>query len=273
VSWSPPRALGPDSGRARRHLSVAPPVAGLPELQSWFAHELGTASPVGVTPPTPSDVIVLPGSQSGLSSIFRALVGGGQPLLMESPTYWGAITAAVQAGVRVIPVPTGPKGPDPQELHRAFDETGARMFYAQPTYANPTGAQLPAASRGARRRDAARLADTPAQRPRSAPRAPRSSRQQPERARPDGAHRPRAHRRTESVGTPARTGFVSLRTGDRSLHTVPTEFAQAADQPQHRWEGLRWPIRGSRSARWAARPGAQPARRCTFPGDPSKQNA
>jgi DNA-binding transcriptional MocR family regulator len=118
-----------------------PPVAGLPELQSWFAHELGSFSPVGIAPPTPSDVIVLPGSQSGLSSIFRALVAGGQPLLMESPTYWGAITAAAQAGVRVVPVPTGPDGPDPAELDRAFAETGARLFYAQPTYANPTGVQ------------------------------------------------------------------------------------------------------------------------------------
>ncbi len=118
-----------------------PPVAGLPELQSWFAHELGAMTPVGITPPTPSDVIVLPGSQSGLSSIFRALATGDQPLLMESPTYWGAISAAAQAGVRVVPVPASPEGPDPDELARAFDETGARLFYAQPTYANPTGAQ------------------------------------------------------------------------------------------------------------------------------------
>ena len=118
-----------------------PPVAGLPELQSWFAHELGRSSPVGIALPTPSDVVVLPGSQSGLSSIFRALVADGQPLLLESPTYWGAITAAAQAGVRVVPVPAGPDGPDPAELDRAFADTGARVFYAQPTYANPTGAQ------------------------------------------------------------------------------------------------------------------------------------
>jgi DNA-binding transcriptional MocR family regulator len=121
-----------------------PPAAGLPELQSWFAHELGASTPIGITPPTPSDVIVLPGSQSGLSSIFRALVGSGQPLLMESPTYWGAILAAAQAGVRVVPVPSGTDGPDPEELARAFEETGARLFYAQPNYANPTGAQWPA---------------------------------------------------------------------------------------------------------------------------------
>ena len=118
-----------------------PPVAGVPELQSWFAQELAAMTPVGITPPSPADVIVLPGSQSGLSSVFRALATGDQPLLLESPTYWGAIAAAAQAGVRVVPIPTSPEGPDPDEVARAFDESGARLFYAQPTYANPTGAQ------------------------------------------------------------------------------------------------------------------------------------
>ncbi len=109
-----------------------PPVAGTPELQTWFAAELGTA--------TPGDVIILPGSQSGLSTAFRALVGAGKPLLVESPTYWGALLAAAQTGVRVVPVPSGSGGPDPDDLARAFDTTGARAFYAQPTFANPTGA-------------------------------------------------------------------------------------------------------------------------------------
>lgn len=127
-------------GRGAAALS-RPPAAGLPELQAWFATELGAQCPVGVSPPAPSDVVVLPGSQSGLSSVFRGLVARGQPLLLESPTYWGAITAAAQAGVRVVPVPSDASGPDPVELDRAFDETGARLLYAQPTWANPTGAQ------------------------------------------------------------------------------------------------------------------------------------
>jgi DNA-binding transcriptional MocR family regulator len=67
---------------------------------------------------------------------------------MESPTYWGAILAAQQAGVRIVPLPSGPAGPDPVELARAFEETGARVFDAQANYANPTGAQWPAALRG-----------------------------------------------------------------------------------------------------------------------------
>ncbi|MTE17774.1 aminotransferase class I/II-fold pyridoxal phosphate-dependent enzyme [Streptomyces sp. TRM43335] len=118
-----------------------PPAAGLPELQSWFAAELGAMTPVGLTPPTPSDVVVFPGSQSGLNTAFRALVGAGRPLLMESPTYWGAILAAAQAGARVVPVPSGAHGPDPDELARAFERTGARVFYAQPNFANPSGAR------------------------------------------------------------------------------------------------------------------------------------
>ncbi|MET8369788.1 PLP-dependent aminotransferase family protein [Micromonospora profundi] len=122
-----------------------PPAAGLPELQTWFAGELAAVTPAGVTPPTASDVTILPGSQSGLTSVFRALVGPGQPLLIESPTYWGALLAARQAGVRLVPVPSGPAGPDPRELARAFAETSARLFYAQPNHANPTGARWPVA--------------------------------------------------------------------------------------------------------------------------------
>jgi len=118
-----------------------PPAAGLPELQAWFAGELGAVTPADVAAPTPRDVIVLPGSQSGLSAVFRALVGRSQPVVMESPTYWGAIQAATRAGVRIVPVPSGGGGPDPEELSRAFAESGARVFYAQPSYANPTGTQ------------------------------------------------------------------------------------------------------------------------------------
>lgn len=117
------------------------PAAGLPDLQAWFASEIAAAAPVGVTPPTARDVLIIAGSQSGLSSIFRALVGRGQPLLVESPTYWGALLAAEQAGVTLVPVPSGASGPDPDEVQRAFAATGARALYCQPNFANPTGTQ------------------------------------------------------------------------------------------------------------------------------------
>ena len=122
------------------------PVTGMPELQDWFAHELAAAAPAGITPPTARDVLIISGSQSGLSSIFRAVVGTGRPLVIESPTYWGAMLAAEQAGVTLVPVPSGPHGPGPDEVERALERTGARAFYAQPTFANPTGGQWPSAT-------------------------------------------------------------------------------------------------------------------------------
>lgn len=118
-----------------------PPTAGLPDLQSWFASQLGAITPSGLTTPVASDVVILPGSQSGLSTLFRTLVGAGQPLLIESPSYWGAMLAAAQVGVQLIPIPSGTRGPNPEDLDRAFRQTGARAFYAQPNFANPSGGQ------------------------------------------------------------------------------------------------------------------------------------
>ncbi|WP_420114422.1 PLP-dependent aminotransferase family protein [Pseudactinotalea sp.] len=127
---------------ARSEAAVSrPPAAGLPELQSWFAAELGAITPAGLTTPAASDVVILPGSQSGLSTLFRTLVGVGRPLLIESPSYWGAMLAAAQVGVQLVPIPSGPRGPSPDDLDRAFAQTGARAFYAQPNFAHPTGGQ------------------------------------------------------------------------------------------------------------------------------------
>jgi DNA-binding transcriptional MocR family regulator len=141
----PERLVRAALGRAARSeaATARAPAAGLPELQSWFARDVAASTPAHITPPSARDVIILPGTQSGLSSLFRTLVTPGGSVLLESPTYWGAIVAAQQAAVTVVPVPSGPQGPDPQALDRAFGETGARVFYAQPNFANPTGAQWP----------------------------------------------------------------------------------------------------------------------------------
>ncbi len=138
----PERLLRAAFTRAARSEALLdrPPTAGLPELQSWFAAELESVTPAGTTPASPGEVVIIPGSQVGLITTFRSLVGAGGPLLMESPTYWGAILAAAQVGVEVVPVPSGPDGPDPEALERAFERSGARAFYAQPNFASPTGA-------------------------------------------------------------------------------------------------------------------------------------
>ena len=129
------------------HLSKRPPTAGLAPLRAWFASQVAAATPSQLHAVGPSDVLILPGSQAGLSLVFRAIAGQGGALLIESPSYWGATLAAAQAGVTLVPVASGPDGPDPEDVERAFARSGARAFYAQPTFANPHGASWPAQNR------------------------------------------------------------------------------------------------------------------------------
>jgi DNA-binding transcriptional MocR family regulator len=123
------------------------PLSGLPELRSWFAAELAPAGAAAAAPPAADDVVITPGGQSALSSIFRALAAPGDAIVMESPTYWGAMAAARQAGLRIVPIARGTGAPAAADLDDALGASGARLFYAQPHFANPTGALWTSAER------------------------------------------------------------------------------------------------------------------------------
>jgi DNA-binding transcriptional MocR family regulator len=70
------------------------------------------------------------------------LLPAGAPLLVESPTYPGALAAARAAGVRPVPVPTDHDGIIPSHLAEVFARTGAQALLCQPACHNPTGAML-----------------------------------------------------------------------------------------------------------------------------------
>ncbi|MDN6352466.1 MAG: GntR family transcriptional regulator, partial [Corynebacterium sp.] len=101
----PEKTVRQSLGRAARSDAAvtAAPRAGLQELRHWFAQDLAVQTPPGVTPVTATDVTVLPGTQSGLSAIFRAVTGPGESVVLESPTYWGAVLAGRPTGVRMVP--------------------------------------------------------------------------------------------------------------------------------------------------------------------------
>ena len=117
------------------------PPEGLPELRGWFARESGSSYAA-------QDVVVTSGGQAALATAFRALTPRGAPVLVESPTYVGALAAIAGEGLRAVPVPTDRDGVVPELLEEVFSATGSRLFYCQPTFANPGGATLP----GSRRR-------------------------------------------------------------------------------------------------------------------------
>ncbi|MCC5575118.1 PLP-dependent aminotransferase family protein [Microtetraspora sp. AC03309] len=133
----PMKALSAAAARAvRRPESWSlPPLNGIAGLRRWFASEAGGAA-------TPDDVLVASGGQAGLTHAFRSLAAPGEPVLVETPTYPGALAAAKAAGLRPTAVPIDQDGVRPDLLAEAFAVTGARVFLCQPTLHNPTGATL-----------------------------------------------------------------------------------------------------------------------------------
>ncbi len=68
-------------------------------------------------------------------------------MLVESPTYRGALAGVRAAGLTPLPVPSDADGIRPELLAEALERTGARVVYLQPLHANPHGADLSAARR------------------------------------------------------------------------------------------------------------------------------
>ncbi|WP_025355996.1 PLP-dependent aminotransferase family protein [Kutzneria albida] len=142
AALQPVAALGSALARAARRPAAweRGPVEGRADLRAWFAGAAGGAFRAG-------DMVVCPGGQSALSTAFRALCGSGDTVLVEAPTYLGAIAAARNAGLDVVAVPADGDGVRTELLATAFERTGARLFYCQPLYANPHGAVLSTARR------------------------------------------------------------------------------------------------------------------------------
>ena len=136
-SLQPTRALSAALARAARRPDGwdRAPAAGLAPLRAFLAGLAGGDV-------TADDVLVTAGGQSALSMAFRGIAAPRSAVLVESPTYPGALAAARAAGLRPVPVPIDGDGIQPDLLAEAFAMTGARLLYCQPTFHNPTGSVL-----------------------------------------------------------------------------------------------------------------------------------
>ncbi|MGO1853510.1 MAG: PLP-dependent aminotransferase family protein [Microbacteriaceae bacterium] len=107
--------------------------AGLPELRAAIA---ATISQSGL--PTHSDeVLITAGSQQAVKLIAAAFAGPGSLVVVEDPTYRGALEAFSGGGARLRGVPMSPTGIDPDQLAGAA--RNADLVYLQAALHNPTG--------------------------------------------------------------------------------------------------------------------------------------
>jgi 2-aminoadipate transaminase len=103
----------------------------------------------------PARVLITTGSQQGLDLVAKVLVDAGSKILVESPTYLGAVMAFTPMEPEIIGVANNEEGIDIADM-RAKAE-GARFLYALPNFQNPTGRTMSEASRSALSAEAAQL--------------------------------------------------------------------------------------------------------------------
>ena len=103
----------------------------------------------------PAQVLITTGSQQGLDLVAKVLVDAGSKILVESPTYLGAVMAFTPMEPNVVSVDNDSDGIDLDDLRAKAD--GARFLYVLPNFQNPTGRTMSEARRAALSEEAARL--------------------------------------------------------------------------------------------------------------------
>ncbi|GAB6848868.1 PLP-dependent aminotransferase family protein [Paraburkholderia kururiensis] len=107
-------------------------------LREWVAARYS----VGGVQIRPTQVLITTGSQQALDLLGKVLVCPQSPVLVETPTYLGALQSFSLYEPHYVQVPTDEAGLIPAGLTPELT-AGARLLYAQPNFQNPTGRRLP----------------------------------------------------------------------------------------------------------------------------------
>ncbi|MFJ3814665.1 PLP-dependent aminotransferase family protein [Streptomyces sp. NPDC090056] len=94
-------------------------------------------------PTGPEQVLVTTGAQQGLALLARLLLAPGDGVLVEAPTYPGALDLFREAAAVPLPVAVGPDGVDVAEAVRVMERHRPALAYLVPRFQNPTGTVLP----------------------------------------------------------------------------------------------------------------------------------
>ncbi len=110
---------------------------GYAPLREWVAQDLLKQG----MKVSPDQVLITTGSQQGLDLVAKILIDAGSRILVETPTYLGALQAFTPMEPVAVSVNSDDHGVDPADL-RAKVGTGAdkaRFVYLLPNFQNPTG--------------------------------------------------------------------------------------------------------------------------------------
>src|ERR1700676_115736 len=88
------------------------------------------------------DVLVLTSSTQGITLVAQSLAEPGDEIVVEAPTYPGALQIFQIAGLRAIPVPVDEDGMRVDHVEAILRTRRPRFIYTMPSIHNPTGATM-----------------------------------------------------------------------------------------------------------------------------------
>lgn len=90
----------------------------------------------------PKEIMILSGSQQGLDFSARVFIRPGDTVIVEEPTFFGAIQIFRSAGARIIGVPIDKNGIRTDMLDALLIKHKPKFIYTLPTFQNPSGVTM-----------------------------------------------------------------------------------------------------------------------------------
>jgi 2-aminoadipate transaminase len=112
------------------------PTDGYAPLRQWVADYLSTDGSRIV----PEQILMVSGSQQALDLLGKVLIDEGSPVLVETPSYLGALQAFSVYRPEFRSVDTDDHGLVPSSIGALAQ--GARLLYSLPNFQNPTGRSM-----------------------------------------------------------------------------------------------------------------------------------
>ena len=112
---------------------------GLPGLRAGIADYLSSTAGVRCTA---DNILPVQGSSQAFDLLLKALIDPGDVILVESPTFLGAIQAMRIYKAQLIAMPMDEGGVVVDEVEKLVKEHHPKMMYIIPTFQNPTGRTL-----------------------------------------------------------------------------------------------------------------------------------
>ncbi len=112
---------------------------GLPALRTAIMARLATRGISG----DPDRVIITTGAHQAISLIARQTIEAGDSVIVESPTFPGALDIFRRFGARAVPLPVDELGARTGLVEDLVLRSGAKLVYVSPDFHNPTGTVMP----------------------------------------------------------------------------------------------------------------------------------